>query len=69
MAKGDVILIPVVLTAHDPEDLAKLVVAERIKRGQEAAKAHYTSTYVTRNNGLSGYTKYVAFVEFMVEEK
>lgn len=74
MAKGDVVLVPVVLTAHSPEELAKLVTAERLKKEQIAAPAHYTSTYVLRNinpssGSVSGYVKYVAFVEFLVPEE
>lgn len=68
MAKGDTVLVPVVLEARDPEELAKMVVTERVKRNQIAATAHYTAIYVPRFHGV-GYTKYVAFVEFMVEEK
>lgn len=68
MAKGDLTLVPVVLQTTDPDELAKLVVTERIKRNQMSAKANYTATYIPRTNG-TGFTRYTAFVEFLVEEK
>lgn len=69
--KGDIVLVPVALQSTDPEELSKLVVAERIKRGQTHAKAYYTATYVPRPNinGGNGYVRYNAFVEFSIEEK
>ena len=67
MAKGDVTLVPIILESTKAEELTKMVVAERIKRNQLAARAQYSTTVVSRSNGNS-YTKYTAFVEFMVEE-
>lgn len=69
--KGDLVLVPVVLQAKNPEELAKLVVAERIKKNQLQAAAHYTVLHVHgRYEGrTSGHTTYTAFVEFLVEEK
>ena len=69
MAKGDIVLLPVVLEHKDPVELGKLVAAERLKREQMAAKAHYTSVYVPRPNTGNGFFKHFAFVEFMMEEK
>jgi hypothetical protein len=68
MAKGDVILTTIALEAHDSGVLAKMVTDERKKRDQVAAKAHYVAVFVPRVN-THGYTRYIAFVEFMVEEK
>lgn len=68
--KGDLVLVPVVLQAKNPEELAKLVVAERIKKNQLQAAAHYTVLHAHgRYEGTSGHTTYTAFVEFLVEEK
>lgn len=75
MAKGDTFLAPTILTATDPVVLAGLVGAERIKRNQVNAPAQYSAVYVSRVQGKydssvgQGYTKYIAFVEFIVEEK
>lgn len=66
--KGDFRLVPVVLRANDAEELARMVVAERIRKDQIAAVAHYTAVYIPRKDG-TGYVRYTAFVEFMVEEK
>lgn len=75
MAKGDLVLIPTVITATSTDELSKLVAAERIRREQTHAKAYYSAVYVTRNagangaSGSGGYTKYIAFIEFSTEEK
>lgn len=73
MAKGDTFLAPTIITSADTEELSRLVAAERIKRNQTHAQAHYSAVYVVRPNqgGSSnpGYTKYIAFIEFNTEEK
>lgn len=71
MAKGDVILVPVMFSSTNFEELAKLVAAERIKRNQISAPAQYQALSIERriDSVSSRYTKFYAFIEFMVEEK
>jgi len=73
MAKGDTFLFPTILTDTDSEALAKKVAAERIKREQPYAAAQYSAVFIARpvQNGSSnsGYTKYIAVIEFATEEK
>jgi hypothetical protein len=73
MAKDDTFLLPTILTETSPEALCKAVAAERLRREQPFAKCDYSAVYVQRNgnggSGNNGYTKYIAFLEFVSVEK